>query len=260
MKYLTIKTNKTTNKTTRRTVQADNIKQARTKANATSNDTLRCYLVVTDSDGSYNADALQQAALTIVKRTTANMVTKQGGRLQYELYNACRVPNIDNTDIDDMLSVAQLALCEAVADGKDTPQQYAYAYQKLNDYLYSVGKVKTTSQRARTQNLESLGYDIAVDIDGNINRVLDIADDNYYYNADNTDDIITDDIITALQSIFDILSPTQQKVYKYLANGMSMSQIADIMGRTKATTQTQIVRIRAKATMLYPDGIKSIIK
>lgn len=260
MKYLTIKINKTTNKATRRTVQADNIKQARDKAKATNADALRCYLIVTNSDGSYNANALQQAALTIVKRTTANMVTKQGGCLQYELYNACRVPNIDNTDIDDMLSVAQLALCEAVAEGKDTPEQYAYAYQKLNDYLYSVGKVKTTSQRARTQNLESMGYEIAVDIDGNINRVLSIADDNYYYNVDNTDDIITDNIITALQSIFDILSPTQQKVYKYLANGMSMSQIADKMGRTKATTQTQIARIRIKATTLYPDGIKSIIK
>lgn len=260
MKYLTIKTNKTTNKATRRTVQADNIKQARDKAKATSNDTLRCYLVVTDSNGNYNADALQQAALTIVKRTTANMVTKQGGRLQYELYNACRVPNINNTDIDDMLSVAQLALCEAVANGKDTPEQYAYAYQMLQKYLYSVKAVDTQAQSKRCCNLESMGYDIAVDIDGNINRVLSIADDNYYYNADNTDDIITDDIITALQSVFDILTPTQQKVYKCLADGMSERQIASKMNRGKTTIHEHITIIRTKATTLYPDGIKSIIK
>lgn len=260
MKYLTIKTDKTTNKTTRRTVQADNIKQARTKADPTSNDTLRCYLIVTNSDGSYNADALQQAALTIVKRTTANMVSNQGGRLQYELYNACRVPNIDNTDIDDMLSVAQLALCEAVADGKDTPQQYAFAYQQLQKYLYSVKAVDTKAQSKRCINLESLGFDIAVDIDGNINRVLSIADDNYYYSADATDDIITSDIVDALQSIFEILTPRQQKVYKYLACGMSETQIGDIMGVSHQAIHKHIVLIRTKATTLYPNGINSIIK
>lgn len=260
MKYLTIKTDKTTNKTTRRTVQADNIKQARTKANATDGDTLRCYLVVTDSDGSCNADALQQAALTIVKRTTANMVSNQGGRLQYELYNACRVPNIDNPDIDDMLSVAQLALCEAVADGKDTPQQYAFAYQQLQKYLYSVKAVDTKAQSKRCVNLESLGFDIAVDIDGNINRVLSVADDNYYYSADNTDDIITSDIVNALQSIFEILTPRQQKVYKYLANGLSERQIANKMNISISSEHQHIVLIRKKATTLYPDGIKSIIK
>ena len=98
-------------------------------------DDVRIYATTQNENGNIITEGVQDGALTVCKRTTANMINREGGELQYRLYNEVRKPNTDDSDALDCISVAQLAILSAISDGKSIDEQYHRAYLELNKHL-----------------------------------------------------------------------------------------------------------------------------
>lgn len=167
--------------------QADNAKQAHeyaeTKRTADT-DTIRTYATTQDENGAILIDGVQAGALTVCRRTTANMIAREGGNLQYKLYNAVRNPVTDDPDALDCISVAQLALLDAIADGEPIEEQYHRAYLALNKHLRANRQLNLSATAMRTIYIEDINGDI-ISVNGEINRIL--ATNERYIPAPNTD-------------------------------------------------------------------------
>lgn len=141
MEYKVIYTNKATKEQTREMLlQADNIRQARQTANSTDNIRQGEYCKV------YNIlntpQAIQEASIEIIKRTTANMISREGGEIQYRLYNAIRHPHPSDPDIMDCIGVVNLALWEY----RQEDEQTAYI-NALTDIIIDILKDFTPVQK-----------------------------------------------------------------------------------------------------------------
>lgn len=239
--------------------QADGAKQAHEQAAQTAKqgDTIRAYATTTDEQGAFIVDGIQAGALTVVKRTTANMITREGGDLQYRLYNECRRPHTDDPDTLDCISVAQCALIEAIADGEPIDEQYHRAYLALNKHLRANKQINLSATAQRTLYIEDINGDI-VNVYGEINRIL--APGERYTPTDTDSDTDPDTInryTAIIHNITATLTPTQCTVLKLLARGYSERQIADTMHRGKTTIHEHITLIRKKAVAMYPTGYKA---
>lgn len=215
---------------------------------------INVYRIITDSNNQIDVDALQDASLTIVKRTTANMANKQATTLSHTLYNACRQQTITNTDILDMLSVVQLSIIESIANNDDIVTQYSNAYKKLNAYLYSMQQVKIDKKGMRTVYIEDINGDI-IAVNDKIAQIIN-HNDTYYHIDDSDNDMInlSHDIIS---NIMQHLTATQKTVLKHMTYNLSVRQIAEKMGRHSSTVQEHITKIRKIAKELYPQGYKN---
>lgn len=220
-------------------------------------DTLRVYATTATADGEILIDGVQAGSLTVVKRTTANMVSREGGDLQYRLYNECRRSEITDPDVLDCLSVAQLAIIEAIANGENIADQYHKAYLALNKYLRDNRQINLSVTAQRTVYIEDVDGEI-VSVNGKINRILSPSE-RYSPISDEIDDPThTDSYNAIIKEITSTLTPTQIRVLKYLAKGYSQRQIASVTKRSVSTINEHIKLIRKKAIALYPDGYKPI--
>lgn len=240
--------------TTTTTTQATTARDAHQQATTTTGDTVRVYPATTDTHGNIIADGVQAGALMVVRRTTANMISREGGDLQYRLYNACRVPGTDDPDVLDCLSVASLAIVEAISDGEPIAEQYRRAYLALNRHLRSSRQIDLSATAQRTLYIEDINGEI-VNVTGEIGRILSPGE-RYTPTEDETTPLIAQ--IAAIRAIAATLTPTQITVLRYLAKGWSTRQIADRMGRHRKTIDEHITAIRRKAATLYPDGCKAV--
>lgn len=269
MKYVSIITNANNTTTTIYTTAPD-IKTARKDSlpYTTEGVTLRVYPLTTGlieviidgkkakKNGILTAE-LTAGALMVVKRTTANMIAREGGSLQYQLYNACRLPlsEIDDPNVLDCISVARLALIEGVKNGDPIDQQYHRAYLSLNKYLRDNKQINLSATAQRTLYIEDINGDI-VNISSGINAIINLKE--YAPTAINFEidrDKLTyySEIIIAISKA---LTPTQRKVLIFLAKGYSERKIAEVMHRGKTTIHEHITIIRKKAADLYPNGYK----
>lgn len=228
---------------------ADTMKQAHQHSETLrtiETDNIKVYATIVDENGEINVDGLQSGALTIVKCTTANMICREGGDIQYRLYSECRKSHIDDPDVQDMLSVATLALLEAVNDGVPIDEQYHRAYLAVNKHLRASKQINLSATAMRTVYIEDINGDI-ISVNGEINRIL-APDERYIPYIDNTDiNDITNAKRRLIQEIISTLSTTQTTVLRYLAQGYSLRQIAVKINRTAPTVQFHINKIREKA-------------
>lgn len=239
--------------TTTTTTQATTARDAHQQATTTTGDTVRVYPATTDTQGNIIADGVQAGALMVTRRTTANMISREGGDLQYRLYNACRVPGTDDPDILDCISVASLAIVEAISDGEPIAEQYHRAYLALNRHLRSSRQIDLSATAQRTLYIEDINGEI-VNVTGEIGRILSPGE-RYTPTEEGTPNTAQ---TAAIKAITATLTPTQITVLRYLARGWSTRQIAGQMGRHRKTVDEHIVAIRRKAASLYPDGYKAI--
>lgn len=251
MKYTIIYTNTNTNRTTRCDAYAPDLATVRKFAYSPlfchDGESCRIYSDITTGDG------IQEASLQIVKRTTANMINREGGDIQYRLYNACRVKHIDDPDIMDCMQVAALALCDAVADGVDVVDAYHSAYLSLNRHLHASRQIHLSVTAMRTVYIEDIDGDI-INVNKDIARIVKKSD--IITDTDMQDD--PTDISKLSYIISDImegLTPPQKQVLEYLARGYSERQIANAMNRSKTTIHEHKLNITKKAKAKYPNGV-----
>ena len=170
MEYKVNYTNHTTKEVVKTMMlQADDIRQARATANNPDNMPDNCYCKV------YNIlntpEAITEASTEIVKRTTANMISREGGDIQYRLYNAIRQPHPTDPDIMDCLGVVNLALWEY--RNEDTETAYKEAYKALNAHLYESRQIRLSVTAMRTVYIEDIDGDI-INVNKGINAILEI--------------------------------------------------------------------------------------
>lgn len=254
MEYKVIYTNKATKEQTREMLlQADNIRQARQAANSTDNIKQGEYCKV------YNIlntpQAIQEASIEIIKRTTANMISREGGEIQYRLYNAIRHPHPSDPDIMDCIGVVNLALWEYRQEDEQTA--YSEAYKALNKYLYDSRQIRLSVTAMRTVFIEDIDGDI-INVNKGINAIIKASDP--LPNIEDEDEQTA--YINALTGIIiDILkdcTPVQKRVIKLIAEGNSERQTADKMNREKKTIHEHKQRVIKKALAKYPNGIEDI--
>lgn len=218
-------------------------------------DTIRVYATTTDANGNILTAGVQAGALTVVKRTTANMIIREGGEIQHRLYNECRKPTIIDTDVLDCISVSQLAILESIMQGQPIDEQYHSAYLALNRYLRSTRNINLSETAMKTIYIEDIDGDI-ISVNKHINIILKHGD-RYTPQTDDNEDEKESELICIIDKITDTLTPTQINVLSYLARGYSERQIADTMKRSKTTIHEHITFIRKKAINLYPNGYKT---
>lgn len=257
MQYVSIITNANNTTTTIYTTAPD-IKTARKDSlpYTTEGATLRTYPLTTDHKGILTTE-LTAGALMVVRRTTANMIAREGGSLQYQLYNECRRPlsEIDDQNVLDCISVARLALIEGIEDGDPIDEQYHRSYLALNKYLRENKQINLSVTAQRTLYIEDINGDI-INISSGINTIVNLKD--YAPTAINFE-IDRDKLTYYAEIIITIsktLTPTQRKVLIFLTKGYSERKIAEVMHRGKTTIHEHITIIRKKAADLFPNGYK----
>lgn len=258
MLFTIIKTEK--DNTTSSIITADTLKQAYDSVKPAhgqqQNATVRIYPTTTNADGSYNSEGLQAGALMVVKRTTANMISREGGNIQHRLYNACRTSPVVDNDVLDCIQVAIVELIESISKGLDIEQQYKNAYKALNKHLYDSATIRLDRTAQRTIYIE----DIEGDIISTNDEIAKILEPGSPYTGDIHLFGFADDMATVVQhrriinTVALQLKSKQKIVLKHMAKGNSVRQIAEKMNRAVSTTQEHITKIREKAKELYPNG------
>ena len=239
---------------------ADGAKQAHehgAQIATSKGDQIRVYATTQDEHGNPIVDGIRAGALTVIKRTTANMVMREGGDLQYKLYNECRRPHTDDPDTLDCISVATLALFEGIADGDPIDEQYHRAYLALNKHLRANKQINLSATAMRTIYIEDINGDI-INVYGEVNRILAPGERYTPIDEDENTADTTAEQRRIIHTITATLTPTQIKVLSYMARGYSNHQIADAMHRDRKTIIEHIRKIQAKAQDLFPNGYKTI--
>ena len=254
MEYKVNYTNHTTKEVVKTMMlQADDIRQARATANNPDIMPDNCYCKV------YNIlntpEAITEASTEIVKRTTANMISREGGDIQYRLYNAIRQPHPSDPDIMDCLGVVNLALWEY--RNEDTETAYKEAYKALNAHLYESRQIRLSVTAMRTVYIEDIDGDI-INVNKGINAIIKASDPLPNITDEDEDTARIDTITEILIDILKDYTPIQKRVIKLVADGYSHRQIADKMNRHHKTIQEHITTAQKKALRKYPNGIQDI--
>lgn len=239
-----------------RHISADSAKHAHESVRATITDenaVVRVYAQTQNADGTPNTDGIQKAALSITKRTTANMfsVTSESGtKLQERLYKGCRVKIIVDEDVTDCIQSATMGILEAMANGEDIQEQYKSGYRALYNHLYSMNAVKSAGRE--TLYIEDIDGEL-VNVYGEMNRIIKQGEK---YTAPLYDDWKepTEEEREALAHIIERLTPTQKKVLYLTARGLSQCQIGEQLRISQQAVSKHIKRMREIALALYPQG------
>lgn len=234
-------------------INAENIQQARGTANIPENMPENCYCkvyVILDTP-----QAITEASTEIVKRTTANMISREGGEIQYRLYNAIRTPHSTDPDMMDCLQVVNLALWEYRHE--QTEDAYLQAYKALNKHLYDSRQIRLSVTAMRTMYIEDIDGDI-ISVNKGINAIIKASDPLPTIEDENDTQKQLDTITTLLIDILQDYTPIQKRVIKLVADGYSERQIADKMNRKKTTIHEHKQAAQKKALKKYPNGIEDI--
>lgn len=226
MQYTIMITRKDGSQTTLLT-EADNASHAHTLGlnECKKGDVLRVYATTTGDQGEILIDGVQAGALTVVKRTTANMISREGEDLQYRLYNECRRSEITDPDVKDCLSVAQLAIIEAIANGESIADQYHNAYLALNKHLRDNRQINLSVTAQRTVYIEDVDGEI-ISVNSKIARILSAGEKYTHLDDQLMDHDTADRLGAALTGAAMTLTPRQTQITKYVAMGYSKDQIA----------------------------------
>lgn len=254
MKYRVIYTNRVTKEDTRKIMlQADNIRQARQTANSTDNirdnEYCKVYCILD------TPQAIQEASIEIVKRTTANMISREGGEIQYRLYNAIRQPHPTDPDIMDCIGVVTLALWEYRQEDEQTA--YGEAYRALNKHLYDSRQIRLSVTAMRTVFIEDIDGDI-INVNKGINAIIKASEPLPNIEDEDEQTAYSDTLTNIIIDILKDLTPVQKRVIKLIADGNSERQTAEKMNREKKTIHEHKQRAVKKALAKYPNGIADI--
>lgn len=185
------------------------------------------------------------AAAVIIRRTTANMVSRQRGACtdyQWTLYNAARVPDTDNADVLDMRGVAALALLEGQAAHLPIDERYHAAYLAVNRHL----------SQARAANHREVSTEYIVDGGGDLvayNRAIaQIIKGGDKWTPTAGGELTAEQaekLGAAIRAACAALTPVQRDIVKLMGNGLSLREVARKMDRRPSTIEEHAVRIRA---------------
>lgn len=240
---------------TRQIIDANDMKTAHVIAdtNKPHESTVRVYNATTDEQGGILTPGVVAGALTVVKRTTANAIKREGNPLQYKLYSQVRIAHPEQfPDVGDMIGEAIVALLDSIHKGDTIEEQYHNAYKKLNNYLYSMRAIRIDERPAHIY-FEDIDGEI-VNVNQGINKIIS-RNERYIPEPDNDNDtrIKQRKIIKAVLAT---LTPTQITVLALIAKGYTQRQVAEKLNRSVSTINGHLKLIRKKAFALYPNGNK----
>lgn len=227
------------------TIDTENISKAHKEGEKISA-VAKCYADTSTTEG------LQAAALTIVKRTTAHMIEKECTTDQYRLYLAAKCKPVTDPDVLDMISVATLALWEAIQEGKNIVEQNKTAYKALNKYLYRERRVDTAKTAGKTVYIEALNGDI-VNVNKEEKKILNLTDPYTPIPVLIENPAIQAEKAAVIRDIVDVATEQQKKVLYLTANGLTERQIAKKINRQAGTVADKLKRIRTRGAKLYPN-------
>ena len=225
--------------------QASTYKAARAIAQAGAQAGEKLFALYVDDTVEDDGISLMQAARACVRISLKNSCSREGSAEQWARYLAACVTDIKHHDVLDMVQAACVALTDARRAGMDTHDSNRYAFRELYRYQYSMRAVKLSVHDMRT---------VYLDDDNDVTRAIaQIA--KYGARAGEIDeaDIDAQRKADMCARIMRALTPTQAKIAKMLANGMSTHAIAAKTGRAQSTVRDNIKLIRNKAARLYPD-------
>ena len=236
---------------------------ARQTADGMKPDGLALHSVMIDvytADGNADGDAVAAAALHVARRQIKNALDTAGrytadGRYTVQAYmyaDACKaVP--ERADVQDLVSVAALAIIEATAARVDLPDVYAAAFAAANKQVK--GERKTA---ANTVYMDATaGHDDAplsgqlVSVKGTMRAI--IAGDNAHVSDFDAPPPVTAGKRAALDMIMSQLTPTQKDNIERRAAGYSIRQIAAARGCSFQAVDKSLLTARKAAAALYPD-------
>lgn len=225
--------------------QAGTYKAARAIAQAGAQAGEKLSALYVDDTVEDDGVSLMQAARACVRISLKNSCSREGSAEQWARYLAACVTEIKHHDVLDMVQAACVALTDARRAGMDTHDANRYTFRALYNYQYSMRAVKLSVHDMRT---------VYLDDDTDVTRAIaQIA--KYGARAGEIDeaDIDAQRKADMCRAIMRALTPTQARIAKYLANGLSLRVIAAKMGRDHTTIRDHVKLIRKKAVRLYPD-------
>lgn len=254
------------------TIDAKTISKARQEAEKISA-VDKCYANTDTVEG------LQSAVLTVVKRTTAKMISNESTPDQHRLYKAAKCKPVTDPDVLDMISEATIALWEAIQEGKDIVEQHKAAYKAVNKYLYHERRIDTAKTAARHVYIESITGDI-VNVNKEAAKILNVGEpynpipvlcENPTVQAEKATVIrniikgISDEQIAVLKKTTDGVTPRQiaalkvsitegqRKVLFYTAEGESLRKISKRVAIKAGSIAKLLKKIRERGNKMYPD-------
>lgn len=243
------------NETTITTTEAKNMREAYSIArkDAKKHDGVHVCPSITDDNGNVDYDGLIAGALMVARCTTANMIKREGGKLQDRLYREVRRKKIDDHDVKDIISEAKTELFCSIKNGKSVEEAYDASFKAVNKHLRAAKQINLSKTAMRTPFIEDIDGDI-IPVNNEISRIIKKGE-RYYPTAGAPLDEAEKKARKRemLLSIIPTLTPTQRTVWEYLAKGYSNHQISSAMGRDRKTVIEHIRKIQAKAKEMYPD-------
>lgn len=206
---------------------------------------VKVYPATTNQYGEIITSNLQEGALMVVRRTTANMIRREGHPSQFRLYNECRRDKITDHDVLDLIEAASEALIDAVRRKLEIEEQYHMAYLNVNHELYANHLIGVSASGERLIYIEDIDGDV-VNVTKEISRIISPAE-RYYPLEISEKCMANEQIGELLHDILSMLTVTEAKILKYAAYGFSIRQIGDELNRSAATVQYHINKIRTKA-------------
>lgn len=179
--------------------------------------------------------AVLLAARDIVRNVTANMVDNKRNGTTYQsfvwkLYNDIRT-NTDNSDIDDMISEAAIAVVDGIKRGLSVWAIYRNGYSAVNTYVCRCG---IRGQRAGKQMLcddtcfESLAAKLSE-----------------YFSAEAMDESDCNELVSITDKIMDELTALQRDTFIAYVDGFSVRDIARYRGgKAPSTIHKQLAAAR----------------
>jgi predicted DNA-binding protein YlxM (UPF0122 family) len=206
------------------------------------------------------------ASKAIAKRTILNSYAKQATDFQYRLLCDLSRDKPITADSFDLISVAQLALLQAIFDGVGTIYDaYKAGYKAVNTYIIASRSIRISATAFKTVYLEDINGDI-VSISKDIATIVN--GDNPYtahdfdFTENENNQELAEAISTACQTL---LTARRRQVIIYTARGLSYRQIGNIMNINYITVRDHIKKastiltdyLRINKPNIIPDKFKT---
>lgn len=212
------------------------------------------------ADGNADGNAVAAAALHVARRQIKNALDTAGrytadGRYTVQAYmyaDACKaVP--ERADVQDLVSVAALAILEATAARVDLPNVYAAAFAAANKQVKGERKTaaNTVYMDASAGDDNAPLSDVLVSVKGSMRAI--IAGDDAHISDFDAPPSVMDSKRAALDRIMSQLTPTQKDNIERRAAGYSVRQIAAARGCSFQAVDKSLLTARKAAAALYPD-------
>lgn len=211
------------------------------------------------ADGNVDGEAVAAAALHVARRQIKNALDTAGrytadGRYTVQAYmyaDACKAAP-ERADVQDLVSVAALAIIEATAARADLSDVYAAAFAAANKQVKGERKAaaNTVYMDATAGDDNAPLSDVLVSVKGSMRAI--IAGDDAHISDFDTSPSVTDSKRAALDRIMSQLTPTQKDNIERRAAGYSVRQIAAARGCSHVAIVKSVNIARQTAAKMYP--------